>query len=246
MNLADTTPRLRMFAGPNGSGKSTIKSALRSEWLGVYINPDEIEAEIKRRGFLDFNTFSITANNSEVFSFLANSALLKIAKLQTESAKLTFRDNQIDFAAVSPNSYYASVLADFLRQKLILEQQSFSFETVMSSFDKLELLEKAQHSGYRNYLYFVATDDPQINISRVKIRVSEGGHNVPSDKIKTRYYRTLNLLWEAIKLTNRAYIFDNSGSKAYLIAEITDAEKLEIKVDSVPNWFEKYVLEKAV
>ena len=42
--------RLRMFAGPNGSGKSTIKSVLQPELLGVYINPDEIEAELLEPG----------------------------------------------------------------------------------------------------------------------------------------------------------------------------------------------------
>lgn len=40
------TPRLRMFAGPNGSGKSTIKSVLKPEMLGIYINPDEIEIQM--------------------------------------------------------------------------------------------------------------------------------------------------------------------------------------------------------
>jgi len=41
------TPRLRMFAGPNGSGKSTLNTIISKELLGVYINPDEIEKEIK-------------------------------------------------------------------------------------------------------------------------------------------------------------------------------------------------------
>jgi predicted ABC-type ATPase len=40
-------PRLRIFAGPNGSGKSTIKDVLSDNLLGVYINPDEIENEIR-------------------------------------------------------------------------------------------------------------------------------------------------------------------------------------------------------
>jgi replication-associated recombination protein RarA len=39
-------PRLRIFAGPNGSGKTTIKTIIRPELLGVYINPDEIEKNI--------------------------------------------------------------------------------------------------------------------------------------------------------------------------------------------------------
>ncbi len=72
----------------------------------------------------------------------------------------------------------------------------------------------------------------------------KAARDVPADKITTRYFRSLDLLWEAIKFTNRAFIFDNSGSEVVFLAEITDAESLELKVDSVPRWFEKYVLDK--
>ena len=50
MNLE--IPRLRMFAGPNGSGKSTIKDVINKELLGIYINPDDIEKNIKENGYL--------------------------------------------------------------------------------------------------------------------------------------------------------------------------------------------------
>jgi predicted kinase len=56
---SSSPPRLRMFAGPNGSGKSTIKSKIGEDLLGVFINADEIEAEIKHTGFLDFGNFGI-------------------------------------------------------------------------------------------------------------------------------------------------------------------------------------------
>jgi predicted ABC-type ATPase len=46
-----------MFAGPNGSGKSTIKSVIGSELLGVYVNPDEIEQDIRKFDFLDLQPF---------------------------------------------------------------------------------------------------------------------------------------------------------------------------------------------
>lgn len=243
MNLLEFTPRLRMFAGPNGSGKSTIKSVIRRELLGVYVNPDEIEADIKRYDYLDFGEFEIQTDKAEVFEFFQTSTLLKKADLLDEAEYLRFTDNRLSFFEVGINSYFASVAADFIRQKLILAKQSFSFETVMSSPDKVKLLEKSKQFGYRNYLYFVATDNPNINISRVKNRVKAGGHNVPEDKIISRYYRSLELLREAIKFTNRAYIFDNSGSELLFLAEITEAKSLEVKTDNIPNWFEKYILE---
>lgn len=142
------------------------------------------------------------------------------------------------------NAYFASVAADCLRQKLVLARQTLTFETVMSSSDKINFFAAAQNAGYRIYLYFVATKNPLINISRVRNRVIEGGHDVPVDKIKARFYRSLDLLWEAIQHANRAYIFDNSAKRAELIAEITDAETIEIKTDFVPAWFKKYILDK--
>lgn len=245
MNLLSTTPRLRMFAGPNGSGKSSLKSVLDRKLLGIYINPDEIEASIKSNDVLNFNDFAIETSEDEIRDFFLDSTLLKKADLLEEAENLRFADNRLSFFNVEVNSYFASVAAAFIRQKLIIARQSFSFETVMSSPDKVQLLEKSRQLGYRNYLYFVATDDFNINISRVAYRVQNGGHDVPIDKIVTRYARSLDLLWAAIKTTDRAYIFDNSGNSISWIAEITAAAQIEFKSDAIPFWFQKYVLDKA-
>ena len=70
-------------------------------------------------------------------------------------------------------------MADFLRIKLLERQATFTFETVMSHPSKVKLLEKAKAAGYRTYLYYVATDDPAINISRVQNRTKLDGHDVP-------------------------------------------------------------------
>jgi len=109
----------------------------------------------------------------------------------------------------------------------------------MSFPDKIELLRKAQTRGYRTYLYYVATEDPSINISRVRYRVKMGGHSVPEDKIVSRYKRSLDLLMQAVSFTNRAYIFDNSTHEHIWLAEITDGQVLEMKTDQVPAWFKK-------
>lgn len=242
------SPRLRMFAGPNGSGKSTVKSYV-GEFIGeglfgYYINPDEFEKAIRESFFLDFSSFNLEVEAKEVLDFFRNSVWLKNVGLATEAAKLDFKNNKLDFSQTKINSYLASVASDFIRQKLLLSQQDFTFETVMSSPDKVKFLAQAQKMGYRTYLYYVATKAFEINVSRVENRVRKGGHNVPTEKITSRYRRSLELLWEAVKSSNRAYIFDNSGDKAELIAEITDAERIEIKNDTVPAWFKKYVLDK--
>jgi len=236
------TPRLRMFAGPNGSGKSTINSIISKELLGVYINPDEIEKEINKFSFLDMLNYRVTTNEEEVISFFENHPLLEKADLTNELYLLRFLDNKIDFSNMSINSYYASICADFIRSQLLKSKISFTFETVMSSKDKVDFLKKAQEAGYRTYLYFIATQDPIVNISRVNNRVKLVGHSVPEDKIVSRYYRSLELLSEAVKYSNRAYIFDNSSQEKSWIAQINNAKEFESKSDTIPQWVDKYLL----
>jgi len=237
---------MRVFAGPNGSGKSTLKSVLPPPLLGVYLNPDEIEEQIRKQGFLDVSAYAVKTSAQEVLPFFRNSPFLITAGFGSQTAHLGFARDRLDFSKVLVNSYFASVAVDFLRLKLLEQKISFTFETVMSHSGKIELLAKAQQAGYRTYLYFIATDDPEINISRVRTRVKQGGHPVPEEKIAPRYYRSLVLLVEAIRHTNRAYIFDNSGHhrERTWLAEITDGRTLEMKTDQVPAWFKRAVLDK--
>ena len=239
-----TVPRLRMFAGPNGSGKSTLKTAVPARLLERYLNPDDIEAEIRRSGHFDLAALGVGANGSEVRDYFLRSAFLASAGLTTDAARIGYFEDRIDFAAVAVNSYFASVLTDFLRRKLLAFKLSFSFETVMSAPDKVELLRIAQQAGYRTYLYFVATDDPAINVARVRQRVLAGGHDVPADKIVTRYHRSLELASEAVGWTNRAYFFDNSGSQLVWIAEVTDGTHAVSKTTPINEWFRAAVWDR--
>lgn len=65
-----------MFAGPNGSGKSVLKKHLPPVLLGVYLNPDEVEKEIRQQGFLDVGAYGVTTNAAEVLGFFTDSAFL--------------------------------------------------------------------------------------------------------------------------------------------------------------------------
>lgn len=242
--MSDNIPRIRMFAGPNGSGKSTFKTMLRKELLGIYINPDEIENQIQERHFLDLEPYQVNANEEEILRYFKESVLLEKAGCLDDGQYLRFKDNKLIFRDVRSHTYFASVAADFIRKKLIENSKSFTFETVMSFPDKIQLLLDAQSQGYRTYLYYIATEDPSINIARVRYRVSLGGHSVPEDKIATRYYRSLDLLLSAIRATHRAYIFDNSTHEQIWLAEITNGHSIEMKTDIVPAWFKKAIWDK--
>ena len=246
--MADRVPRLRMFAGPNGSGKSTLKAHLRPDLLGHYLNADEIELALRSPEGFDFSPFGLVPSPEELHAFWRASSLLRRTDLVRAAERLVLYRNRLGFGDVEGNSYFAAVVADFVRRRLLASRASFSFETVMSSRDKVLLLREAQGRGYRTYLYFMATDDPEINVSRVQNRVRLGGHDVPHDKIVERYARCLGLLPEAIAYSNRAYVFDNSGENVERtwIAEFTDGLEMELQTARIPRWFERAVLDQIV
>jgi predicted ABC-type ATPase len=241
-------PRVRMFAGPNGSGKTTVQRNIvqqfPSNFLGVLINPDDLEAMIGKTGRLDLEQFSICATKNEVREAFTSSAFLGQNRLAEAASVLDCDGRTIDFTGLAMNSYYASVLADFLRRKLLAALISFSFETVMSEKGKVDFLRQAQSLGFRNYLYYVATEDPEINVSRVAVRVTQGGHDVPKEKIASRYHRSLELVRDAIRHTDRAYFFDTSQSESVFVAESADGERPVLRCDRIPNWFKIYVWDK--
>lgn len=96
------------------------------------------------------------------------------------------------------------------RYQCIKNRESLIFETVLSSEEKVEFVLKAKAAGYFIRLFFVGTNHPTINASRVAQRVLEGGHEVPISKIISRYSKSI-LNCEILScLVDRLYVYDNS------------------------------------
>ena len=104
---------------------------------------------------------------------------------------------------------------------------------------KVSALEKANAAGFRTYLYYVATDDPEINADRVARRYSQGGHDVPREKIRSRYARSLENIPAAMPYLSRAYFFDNSGERMRYLASFSREEGMNLLVPAsdLPRWF---------
>jgi len=97
-------------------------------------------------------------------------------------------------SSLNSTTVTSAQFATFLREDAVNSKRDFTFETVLSSPRNVELLKKAKAAGYKIEVVFVLTADPQINVSRVAQRVKNGGHDVPRDKIISRYYKSLNNL----------------------------------------------------
>jgi predicted ABC-type ATPase len=104
----------------------------------------------------------------------------------------------------------AANYAQDLRQNCIKNKQNLVFETVFSTDGKVEFVQQAIQAGYFVRLFFIATDDPIINIQRIALRFINSGHQVPIDKIVSRYYKSIANCIKLIDYIDRIYIYDNS------------------------------------
>ena len=236
-------PRLRIFAGPNGSGKSTLIRVLKEE-VNLYkiINPDDLSNDLENNRSLDLSAYGIQATSKKFHRFVKNSTYEK--NIITDLLNAQVDKNNLQIGSIRIDPYKVALIAAFIRDRMLKRKISFSFETVFSHPSKVEFLKKADQAGYHNYLYFIATEDTVINIGRVDLRVAEGGHSVPKNKIISRYYRSLDNLFSSLKYTHRAYIFDNSGKSSRLVAEVTPHATLLLRTQHIPIWFDNYVIQK--
>ncbi|HEX5003260.1 MAG TPA: hypothetical protein VFW78_12260 [Bacteroidia bacterium] len=218
--------------------------------LGAYINADEIEKTLNAGLPIDLYKYNVKANDKKLKLYFRKS---NYAKRKSDIIKLVSKFKVSDNKIVDRHSdgpepkYSAAILAGFLREMNLNSGNDFSFETVFSHESKLDFLKKAINKGYHVYMYFVCIDDVRVNIERVKGRVLAGGHAVPAGKIRDRYPRVLENLYPALKLSYKAYLFDNSENFREIARLNRDAKiHLTCKPHELPNWFINSVYNKSV
>lgn len=130
-----------------------------------------------------------------------------------------------------------------LREQCLAERKSLIFETVLSAPDKLLFIRRAKDAGFFVRIFFVSTNHPSINASRIAQRVMKGGHDVPITKIISRYFKSIANCKVASQLADRTYIYDNSvdGQEAQLLFRFVDGKLFKQYVEEIPEWASKIV-----
>lgn len=104
--------------------------------------------------------------------------------------------------------------------ELLSENENFAFETTLSTKSYKTKIQKAKDRGYRVILLFFWLQNIELAKERVRIRVSEGGHNIEPEVIERRYIRGIKNLFDIyLPIVDGAFIFDNSEAKHELIAD---------------------------
>ena len=124
------------------------------------------------------------------------------------------------------------------RERCLHERKSFVFETVMSAIDKVDFIAKAKKYGFFIRLFFISTENPKINASRIADRVMKGGHDVPIPKIISRYYKSIENCKTVSTIVDRLYVYDNSvdGEEAKLQFRLVNGKMGKMYVTDLPEW----------
>jgi predicted ABC-type ATPase len=145
-------------------------------------------------------------------------------------------------AKINPESpekagYEAAHLISRLGEDLLNQGVSFCFETVFSHESKIDFVARAKALGYKTILVYIHLDTPALNEARVCQRVSEGGHNVPPEKTRTRIPRTMKNIATVLPLADEARLLDNSSrDNPYLEVAVVKRGRRIRSVEPLPKW----------
>jgi predicted ABC-type ATPase len=160
------------------------------------------------------------------------------AKLEFVNADVYERDHLKRLKNPLKRTEAARTWAESSRSDLLQSKASFVSETVFSHASKIELIERAKQAGYQIVVYIVAVDNPETLVERVSNRVREGGHDVPTEKILSRYPRTLANLAKALPLADIAFLYDSQDVELGGLQHIATCKKgvLIEGVEGFPLW----------
>lgn len=131
----------------------------------------------------------------------------------------------------------AAQFAQNYRDECIENKRSFIFETVFSAQEKIDFVIKAKKAGFFIRLFFVSTNHPSINASRIAHRVMEGGHDVPITKIISRYSKSISNCGIVATIVDRLYVYDNSiENKSPTLLFRAENGKIKKAYLKINNW----------
>jgi predicted ABC-type ATPase len=143
-------------------------------------------------------------------------------------AGLRFINADVLSASLSVSAYEAAELATAIRAALVAQRESFIFETVLSDpvGEKVNQLATYPALGYTVVLIFIRIDSPEESIKRVAMRASQGGHDVPDEKLVARFERTQANLKLAIECLPNVIVYRNHDlASPYQLVELYENGK---------------------
>lgn len=142
-------------------------------------------------------------------------------------------------------SRLAAAEATRLRRQLLDQERNFSFETVFSDpkQEKVNFIAEAQRRGYLVVLFAVGLESVEKSKERVAIRHSKGGHDVPVDRLESRYPRVLENFAHGAVASSLALFMDNTEDRLtdkgdmYWDIAFFENGQLVVSEKAPPSWW---------
>jgi predicted ABC-type ATPase len=116
--------------------------------------------------------------------------------------------------------------------------ESFVMESTLSGIYLTRIIMQLRKQEYGIVIIYVFLENPESCVERVKIRVRKGGHNVPEEDIRRRYFRSKNNFWNDYKLLADRWLLIYNSDEGFQEAAVGVAEKFIIENEGL---FEKFI-----
>ena len=161
-----------------------------------------------------------------------------------DSVAFVGRDNLLEADAIAKRIHVTPPLSaaiaagrEVLRrtQEYLDSGENFAIETTLSGKWTLTAVREARLQRFFMRLVYICLGSPEQCIRRVRERVAQGGHDVPNDDVRRRYFRSLANAKQLLTIMDEAFVYDNSGPEPKLIFELR-AGRLSSKSSYIPEW----------
>ncbi|MEI6654678.1 MAG: zeta toxin family protein [Verrucomicrobiota bacterium] len=158
---------------------------------------------------------------------------------------LPFLNADVLAALTGLAAYEAAARIAEARRVLVERRMGFVTETVFSDpvGAKVDFLAEAVAAGFDVQLIYIGIATADAAARRVAARVQAGGHDVPLEKILSRYTRTLDNLEQAILRLPRVTLYDNSSydQPFRFLAEFRAGKVHAAAHGRMPRWARRFL-----
>jgi predicted ABC-type ATPase len=139
--------------------------------------------------------------------------------------------------ATQPQSAAIAAGREVLRrtQEYLDSGEDFAIETTLSGNWTLAAVREARVRRFFVRLVYICLESPEQCIRRVRERVAQGGHDVPNEDVRRRYFRSLMNAKQLVTIVDETFVYDNSGPAPKLIVDFR-AGRIVSKSTYVPDW----------
>ena len=117
---------------------------------------------------------------------------------------------------------------------------SFAIESTLSGLAYAKTISRARQAGFRIVIIYVFVDSPSVCIARIAARVLRGGHRVPEEDVRRRYWKSKRNFWDVYApMADYWTLLYNGESQVVMVAKKGSDRESDVFSDSLLKLFKE-------